>query len=106
LERFGSLPLAHGRGAAVEGDHLDLVAVDAAIGVRLVDGHHRAALDQKRILGIGAGERQGEADLDGLLLRLEARHTDQPGHDRGCTARVFGWCHGVSLTAFDGDAGR
>ena len=49
---------------------VELVAGDAALGVRFVDRHQRAVLDARRGFGIRAGQRQLDADGDGLVGRL------------------------------------
>ena len=46
---------------------LDLLAVDAALGVPLLDGEFDAAPPTLAILVVGAGQGRGHADLDGVL---------------------------------------
>ena len=67
--RLRRVVLAGGGRAAVEHRDLELVAAGAARGVDLVDGHQGAVLDARRRVGVGARQRQSDADGDGLVFR-------------------------------------
>src|SRR5262249_41051950 len=104
---LGRIILAGSRRAAVVSDDLDLVARDAALGVRFVDGDLETVLDLAGVVRVGTSERQRDAELDGLLLSLggdEAAGSRKRGHARDGgnvegTARMLGLLHGLtSLT--------
>ena len=95
--------MAGGRRGAVEDHGLDLVARDPAFRIGFVDRDLEAVLDLRGVIGVGARERQRDAELDGLLLRLQAgnaRHARQgrDARDRGeieGPARMSGLFHGL-----------
>ena len=97
--------MACGRRPAVIGHYLDLVAGDATLGISLVDGDLESVLDFASIVRVGARQRQGNAELDRLLLSLRGDDAarSRQRHDTGesdkieGTARLLGLLHGLHL---------
>lgn len=58
-------------------DGLELLAIDAALGVDLFDGHFRATELHVAVLGYRAGLGAGDADLDGVSCERMAGDSGQ-----------------------------
>ena len=84
---LGRVVLPGGGGAAVEHGHVQLVAAGAALAVHVIDRHHRAVLDAGCRIGIGARQRQLDADGDGLVLRVRRHEAGRSGEGHGAQGR-------------------